>query len=195
MDSVQPEFIKPEHIIEDFIEKTPKFKDRLNSLISDINVFIEASGLEDEVYLNSLSLGYALIDYFEDIRRLKSFHGVEHINCIKIVSYTSYWILKRKPIQLKEKAGKLSIYINERFVVAYILDFLSNDEHILHRELSGLKTFSESLLYHLKYRAISANTIEQIITAFFAGQIYQEKEIDLSSALGKFQIIDTDNEV
>ena len=187
MDSVQAEFIKPEHIIQDFIETVPKFKDRYDSLISDIDIFIKASELEDEVYLNSLSLGYALIDYFEDIRRLKEFHSVEHINCIKIVSYTSYWLLRRKPIQLKEKAGKLSIYINERFVVAYILDFLSNEEHILQRELRGLKAFSESLFYHLKYRAISANSIEQIITAFFAGQIYQEKENDLSSVLGKFQ--------
>lgn len=187
MDSVQPEFIKPEHIIEHFIDKTPKFKARFESLVTDIEVFINASGLNNEVYLNSLSLGYALIDYFEDIKRLKNFHSVTHINCVKIVSYTSYWLLRRKPIQLKETAGKMAIYINERFVVAYILDYLSNEEHILKRDLSGIKTFSESLFYHLKYRAISANSIEQIITAFFAGQIYQEKNKDLSSVLGKFK--------
>lgn len=57
---------------------------------------------------------------------------------------------------------------------------------ILLRENSGLKTFSESLFYFLKYRFNEANSLEMILTAFFAGQIYQEKGTDLSDKLARY---------
>ena len=187
MNSVRAEYIRANRVIEEFVEQSDKFKERYVSLLEDMDTFIRASGMNDEVVVNELSLGYALLDYFEDIRRLKQFHNVDHVNSVKIVAYISYWLLRRKPIQLKETAHKQALYINEKFVLAYILAFLSgtNKTHILDRSLDGLDAFAESLLYHLKYRAISSNSIEQIITAFFAGQIYQEKEKDLSSELGK----------
>ena len=55
---------------------------------------------------------------------------------------------------------------------------------ILTQEKPGLDSFAETLLYYLKYRLTTANNLEMIIMAFFAGQIYQEKQ-DLSSLLGK----------
>ncbi len=188
MNSVQSNYIEPKELINKFIMNDNKFKDRFISLLDDMNHFIEVSNLTNEVYVNELSLGYSIVDYFEDIDRLKHFHKVEHVNAIKIVSYLSYWLLRRKPIQLKENAGRIAIYANERFVLAYILDFLSGmkNEHILKMERTGLDSFSESLLYYLKYRAISANSIELAISAFFAGQIYQEKDFDLSYQLGKY---------
>lgn len=72
--------------------------------------------------------------------------------------------------------------------MAYILDFLSGDDRvpILLRDNEGLKSFSESLLYFLKYRLHEANSLEMMLTAFFAGQIYQEKERDLSNELAKY---------
>ncbi|MCI5936073.1 MAG: hypothetical protein MRZ65_11260 [Lachnospiraceae bacterium] len=81
------------------------------------------------------------------------------------------------------------IYVNEKFVLAYILDSLSNDEkgNILLRNNAGLKSFKESLLYFLKYRYTSATSLELMIMAFFSGQIYQETDEDLSSILAKYK--------
>lgn len=184
MKSVQPEFKFPKEIIEEFV-KTKKFEKRYTSLLSDMLEYISKSECTDKVFVNEMVLGYAIIDYFEDIRRLKKFHGVDHINSIKIVSYTAYWLLRRKPIQIKELDKEL-LYINEYFVLAYILDFLeySKNDKILNRTGNdGLISFAEQLLYHLKYRTIDAKSLEMLIMAFFAGQIYQEKDKDMSSLL------------
>ena len=76
------------------------------------------------------------------------------------------------------------MYVNERFVLAYILEFLNDcQSHILERENSGLNAFVESLFYYFKYRQINAQAIEMIILAFFAGQVYQSKDIDISANL------------
>jgi len=53
------------------------------------------------------------------------------------------------------------------------------------RDNAGIKSFLESLLYYFKYRSIDANSIEMILLSFFAGQIYQEKDKDLSQSLSK----------
>ena len=151
-----------------------------------MNKFIDVSGLTDKVSVNEMALGYLLIDYFEDVKRLKEFHHVQHINSIKIVSYMSFWLLRRKPLQLKSQEKSL-IYINERFVLSYILDFLSNDDkgHILLRKNIGLNSFCETLLYFLKYRVTDPGSIEMFIMSFFAGQIYQETSEDISTILSK----------
>lgn len=187
MDSVHSEFVRAEQLLEQFGDNNDKFKGRFTALLTGMNTFIKAAGLEEKVKVNELVLGYALVDYFEDIRRLKEFHKVPHINSIKIVAYISYWLVRRKPLQLLYQDKEL-IYINERYVLAYILDFLSREgDHILERDNAGLKSFSESLLYFLKYRFLTANSLELALTSFFAGQIYQEKKEDLSGNLAKYE--------
>ena len=105
------------------------------------------------------------------------------MNSIKIISYTSYWLLKRKPIQVIGEDKEL-IYVNERFVLAYVLDYFSGDKgNMLLRENVGLKAFNESLFYYFKFRKITPHSIEMILMAFFAGRIYQESNYDLSSDL------------
>lgn len=188
MNNIHSEFIKADKLLEEFARKNNKFQDRYTALLTDMNEYIKKSKYENKVVVNELILGYALVDYFEDIRRLKVFHNVEHINSIKIIAYTSYWLLRRKPIQVIEREKEL-IYVNEKFVLAYILDSLSNDEkgNILLRNNAGLKSFKESLLYFLKYRYTSATSLELMIMAFFSGQIYQETDEDLSSILAKYR--------
>lgn len=187
MNNVHSEFIKAEQLLHDFGEKNDKFEKRFSSLLIDMLEFIDKAGLKEKVFVNELALGYMLVDYFEDIRRLKIFHNIEHVNSIKIVAYISYWFLRRKPMQILDQEKEL-MYINERFILAYIMDFISGNEEIpiLLRNNDGLKSFSESLFYFLKYRFHEANSLEMVLTAFFAGQIYQEKEIDLSDKLAKY---------
>ena len=163
-----------------------KFKKRFESLRTDIQKFISASNLEGKAVLNSIMLGYALVDYFEDIERLKAFHDVPHVNSIKIISYTSYWLLKRKPIQATTEDKNL-VYVNERFVLAYILDSLSLDKgNLLLRDNVGIKSFIESLFYFLKFRQLTPHFLEMILISFYAGRIYQETDYDLSPSLSKY---------
>lgn len=184
MDKIHSAFITADELLKNYVYQNDKFEQRYIAMIKDINKFIESSNLKDKVKLNVLSLGYLLVDYFEDVRRLKNFHNVKHINSIKIVAYMSHWLLKRKPIQLLSQ-DKDVLYVNERFVLAYILDYLSSDDKglILLRENKGLDSFSESLFYFLKYRAVDANSIELMLLSFCAGRIYQETNKDLSDVL------------
>ncbi len=185
MDNVHSIFIKPESILTKYKEK---FEERFAALSTDMNSFISAMGYENDLKVDQILLGCALMDYFEDIERLKLYHHVKHVNAIKVVSHISFWLLRRRPIQVINPKREY-VDINERFVLTYILDFLSgkNDEKVLDRDSTGLTTFCETFLFFLKYRISSADMLELAITAFFAGQIYQNKETDLSKYLGKIE--------
>ena len=187
MNNIQPDFKQASELIFEFIDSSSKFQERFEALYKDINRFIEVNGLNDKVRLNVLSLGSALVDYFEDIRRLKVFHNIEHINSAKIVAYTSYWLLQRKPIQLLVE-DKSILYVNERFVLAYIADFLSQKDRksILSQTEKELRSYMETLFYNLKYRILNANMLELSILSFIAGEIYQGGIDDSSVLLEKY---------
>ena len=184
MITIHTQYERPQALIDEFCNKQDeKFKQRYSAIFTDMTNYIKASGYEGKVLVNELSLGYALIDYFEDIRRLKTFHHVPHINSIKLVAYMAYWLLRRKPLQVVALEKEI-LYVNERFVLAYVLEFLNDGQsHILERENEGLRAFAESLLYFFKYRQFNAQTIEMIVLSFFAGQIYQSKDVDISAEL------------
>ena len=86
MDSIHSNYLDAEQELKDYITNN-KFRDRYESLLMDMNHFIQMNDLTDIVVVNEMVLAYALIDYFEDVKRLKYFHSVDHINAIKIVSY------------------------------------------------------------------------------------------------------------
>lgn len=187
MNSIQSKNIPLDENFKKYIEKDEKFVTRYNALYTSICKFLEANKFQDIAFVDKYALGFALIDYFEDIDRLKRFHNIEHVNSIKIVSYTSYWLLRRNVIQTKE-SNKDLLYINEKFVFSYIIEFLSarGKKRILERENIGLVAFEDSLMYHLKYRLINATNLEIMIIAFFAGEIYQNEEVDLSDRLTRY---------
>lgn len=187
MNNVTSEFCTLESI-DGRKEISQKFQSRYETLLEEMNAYITGSGYKDMLYVNPSILASALVDYFADIKRLKSIHNVEHVNSIKIVAYTSYWLLKRKPIQMKDVTEEL-IYSNERFVFSYIMDFLNKEsqndreDNIYSCTKKGVDTFREMLFYFLKYRFSKPSSLEMVIVSFFAGQIYQESEADLSSTL------------
>ena len=65
-------------------------------------------------------------------------------------------------------------------MLAYILDFLSSDENsnLLDRDEVSLIGFKETLLYFLKYRIDSPYYLELMLIGFFAGQIYENSELE-----------------
>lgn len=181
--SMHSKFDPPDEILNDQ-KKLNKFEKRYEALYNQMYSYIEKSGYSNAVKINDIILGFMLVDYFTDIERLKEFHGVNHINSIKLISYTVYWLLRRKPIQII-KSDKTLQYVNERFALALILEFLSSKDkqHIAIRTNAGLKAFRELLFYFFKFRQFNAQDIELMITAFFAGQIYQETTKDISCNL------------
>lgn len=184
MNTIHTKYDRADDIIQDFVKNDDKLYRRYVAIFDSMQFYIEKSDCTDKVLINPLALGCALTDYFADIRRLKEFHNFPHINSIKLVSYLTFWLLKRKPIQVIKNDINL-IYINERFAVAYILEFLNDNRksNIAEREDSGLNAFFESLFYFFKYRHYTAQDIEMILLSFFAGRIYQSDDKDISGEL------------
>jgi hypothetical protein len=100
------------------VEKiTKRFKDRLEML----QKLIQDYKLDNECSVNPGLLETAVMDYFADIKRLKDFHGSEHIQYDKIYAYESYWLLRNHPIQLKAECALEDdkLHINE-FIISYM---------------------------------------------------------------------------
>ena len=76
-------------------------EERLKQLYTEMSSFIKENGLQDIVFIQEMALNHAVMDYFSDIQRLKDYQKIEHINEVKIKAYETYWLLKRKPLQLK----------------------------------------------------------------------------------------------
>ena len=163
------------------------------SLFKDLEKYVEVNNLDGRVEINRVLLGTAVIDYFYDILRIKTLHKyIEKVNSEKVIAYTSYWLLQRKPlIFIPEKCEineDLST-VNERFILQYITDYLSErvrKKHIVMREEKGVQNFVKSLLYYLFYRKYDAQSLEMIIIAFMGGQIYEQTDIDISEEMHPF---------
>lgn len=175
MNTIDAGYIPASDILKKLDISEEKFCKRFESISADVNKFIETADLTEKVFLNSACLGHMLIDYFVDISRMKYVHKIEHANTIKITAYTAYWFLKNKPIQASTATNE-AMDINEKFVAMFLLDFLSvsADNNILDRTEAGILGFQDALIYFLKYRAYNAVSIEMLLIAFFAGQIYQD---------------------
>lgn len=183
MNTVYSDYRFPEELFQEYVKKTPKFRNHYEALLQMMVAFITECGYLETVRIDTFGLGYALVDYFEDVRRLKEYHKCEHINSIKITAYLSYWLVKRHVIT-PTKNDKGLLYINETFVLSFITSFLETLEkgNLLESKKRGIESFRQTLFYYLKYRLHDARDIEMIITAFFAGRVY-ESDIDISASL------------
>lgn len=143
-------------------------KNRFEYLYKMIITFVENFDSKD-ITINTTILEQIIIDYFSSIKEIKSFHMVNNISHAKSCAYLSYWLLKRKPIQLKDSQNDPNLsFINEKFVVSYIICFLTGEQKIdTTNEI--FCNFMDQLLYFIKYKDTSVNTLELMITAFQAG--------------------------
>jgi hypothetical protein len=108
--------------------------------------------------------------YWRDVERLHSFHDMPLIDSRKIAGYLTYWICKLHPIGATNTFAYLADpqkpkYINEAFAVSVACGRINAA-----LEASGYKVgivmdskTLDSLLYTLKYRATSGDTL----TLFF----------------------------
>ena len=186
------EYLNCQDLIEIFGPQ--KLTERYDAVYEAAIKFIEANDLQEIVYVNKCILANAIIDYFNDIKRIKNFHKkIEKVNSQKVMAYLSYWFLRRKPIQIKDETTdirKIS-FINEQFILNYIFTYLSvrkRNKHILLRTNPGLQNFSKSMLYYLIYRLRDPQSFEMILTSFMAGQIYENTEEDISNQLHPYDM-------
>lgn len=180
MENIRAQFKELNSIMTTYNKEYEGFEKQYELLLKEINHFIKISNWEGLVRVDELVLAYALIDYFEDIRRVKDFHKIDGVNGMKVVAYKSYWLLRRRPLQIINPNNNTIIYANERFILTSILAFMSqNDDFILERKDERIQAYIDSLDYYLKYRLDNPRSLEMIILSFFAGQAYELRGRDV----------------
>lgn len=159
---------------------------RFETIYSFLEDFINNRNIADKVIISRDLVYNAVLDYFTDISRIKKFQDIEKVNSAKIYAYSSYWLLRRKPIQIKEEytSDELS-FINEEMVTTYIFGYLFDvNTFIVKSEQDNFDEFEKNVLYSFIYRNYTPQTIESLIYAFQAGKAYQYS-VDYSDSFNK----------
>ncbi len=154
-------------------------ENRIWQISEEMELFIKEYELQDIAYIHTMALTHAVMDYFSDIDRLKTYQEIEHINDIKIKAYETFWLLKRKPIQLlKQLEEDRFLYVNEKFLLARLTSFMLGENGtmpLVEEKGIAFKNFLDTLYYNLKFRKCDAQSIELMLLAFKAGQLVFEK--------------------
>lgn len=151
-----------------------KVETLFNTLYQEMDMFIINSGFSEFLTVNHDLLAMAIHDYFLNMSEMRQFYGINHVDEQKKVSYTAYWLLYRKPIQVynesKYYANKF-VTINERFVLLYILNYLSDqlgDDHILLQLQSNnrIEPLINMLFQLIINELQSAQSLQSVIDSF-----------------------------
>ena len=147
---------------------------RYKYLHDKMKEYIDERKCEDVLCINENILQQTVLDYFTDVYRLKTFHKIGHINKIKIIAYEAYWLLRRKPLQIKGvlEDEKL-VFANEGFITTFIAhEFLLPEETAplsKEKEEAFLK-YLQHINYHLKYRNVDKQCLEALLYSFEVGK-------------------------
>ena len=155
-----------------------KIEQRYKTLHECLSAFIKRQKYEGRVSIADSVLNQAVVDYFADIHRLKNFHHIEAINFLKIHAYTAYWILRRKPLQIiaDDSLDVELAFVNEKFVLTYLLQYLRGDYETVIIAASERVTYFEfvkNLEYFLRYRVVTPQMLETMLEAYQAGMSFQ----------------------
>lgn len=160
------------NFIKNLASKYPMVE-RFESTLLQLQSVISAMNLQDSVRVDTDLLGKAIIDYFADIDRLKDFEEIDKANVNKIYGYMTFWLARRSPIQIIKNVQYKDSSVNE-MVLAFILiakmiaekeiDYVSNSKSI-----NVIKELHDLILYNLKYRLYTQQSMELMVTSFFSG--------------------------
>lgn len=166
MDSKEKEL---EHIRD--LMKKYDFEKRYKNLLIQIQDVLEGLGILDKVEINTDLLGQAVLNYFEDVERLKEFEGIKRTNEDKIYGYETFWLLRDKPIQLTDSNMPYEyLYINEKVFTWILISKMFKEAKIdLDSRNPRLLSFLKLLYYYFKFRNFTQQSLEVMITAFFCG--------------------------
>jgi hypothetical protein len=160
---------------DDYLEKNgitdATIATRYIGLLRRIHDFINVKKIGGSIRVDTDLLKRAVMDYFVDITRIKEFHEIPEVSSEKIYGYLSYWLLRRKPIQV---VGPFpgGGFINELFVTSYLVTNILAEKHIgsdVYGTNKSFYKFQELLYYNLKYRPVSQQSFELMVGAFFCG--------------------------
>jgi len=162
-----PEFCGKANIELEHVAKT------YGSFLIMMHDFIVGSNYEidKQVTINRSILKEAVVAFYNDMARMKSFHVIDEPSFEKDDAYKAYWILRRKPLQLLKEFDDCE-FLNERFVTTYLLSGITKKKNIDESKRTNNPTWKDFrfLLYrNMKYRTISQQSLELMIEAFFCG--------------------------
>ncbi len=153
------------------LKETYPFKERYQNLLAQIQDVLEALQIMDYVNINTDLLGQAVLDYFEDIDKLKVYEKIDRTNVDKIYSYETYWLLKRKPIQITDDNIDFKyIHINEKVCLFILMaKMLKEAGKDYNDSNSKMHPFIDLLFYNFKYRQFTQKSLELMVSAFICG--------------------------
>ncbi|MCM1123243.1 MAG: hypothetical protein NC416_11735 [Eubacterium sp.] len=173
MNNIENTYINYDELVS--LVKPDVIESRIEQISQEMIDFLKARRLEEIAYVHEMALTHAIMDYFSDIQRLKDYQKIEHVNEIKIKAYETFWLLKRKPIQLKQQIeDDRMLYVNEKFLLTRLTSFMLGEEinkPIIEEKSIAFKNFLDTLYYYLKFRKCDAQSIELMLLAFQAGKI------------------------
>ena len=172
MNTIEKIYTNYDGLLEEFSEEV--IQSRYAVFYEEIEEFAKSLGIREKIKISESLLSHAVLDYFTDISRLKHFHQAKHINSLKVISYETYWLLRRKPIQIlvEDETSDAMAFLNEKFVFSRIAKYLMGDGKrvILSPETKkGFLNYLDSLFYYLKYRNYDAEMLEMMLMGFKAG--------------------------
>jgi hypothetical protein len=158
---------------------------RTNTIKEHFNkFFIEKrdNNTRNSVYLNDVLLKSAIKSYYYDIHKYKDFSGSKWVNAHKQAAYTIKWLVRFRPIQIKETAGyiseeifeinlKFALFCGFEFLDKKVNDLIVNDKReidLYNKDKEEDKkrcSFFDSLLYDLRYRHLSGKKLVLVFEA------------------------------
>lgn len=178
MNNIENTYIRYDDLVEAVGKEV--IESRIEQVSREMLDFLKINNLEQVAYVHQMALTHAVMDYFSDIQRLKDYQQIEHVNEIKIKAYETFWLLKRKPLQLKEQIeDDRLLYVNEKFLLTRLTSFMLDSEMntpMVGEKGVAFKNFLNTLYYYLKFRRCDAQSIELMLLAFKAGQLIQVRE-------------------
>lgn len=165
MNTIEKIYTNYDGLLEEFSEEV--IQSRYAVFYEEIEEFAKSLGIREKIQISESLLSHAVLDYFTDISRLKHFHQAKHINSLKVISYETYWLLRRKPIQIlvEDETSDAMAFLNEKFVFSRIAKYLMGDGKrvILSPETKkGFLNYLDSLFYYLKYRNYDAEMLDKL---------------------------------
>ncbi len=172
MNHIESMYLNYSGLLEEFSEDV--IRSRYAFLYKECMEFLKSQNLESEVRLDEVLLMHAVLDYFSDVSRLKKFHHIHHINETKVIAYETFWLLRRKPLQVvTQRQDDFLAFINEKFVFSRLAAFLvgnRKDQVLREQDKKAFMNYLDTLYYFLKYRQYDPKMLELMLLAFAQGR-------------------------
>ena len=179
MKNIESIYLNYDNLLDEFGEEV--ISSRFAFLYKECTEFLKSMNLQDKVRVDEVILIHTVLDYFTDVGRLKKFHHIHHINEVKVIAYESFWLLRRKPLQVlaADQQDDVLAFINEKFVFSRIAAFLVREKKNMVLKDGDKKSFLnylDTLYYFLKYRQYDPQVLELMILGFKAGELWGRQE-------------------